>query len=180
MTEHGVKQQLKRLEGAYKPPTGDGRAIIRTWMDALDDVTDQELDDAVTRYIKGSSPYHPRPGQLRQLVLEARPADVVEGGSTVDDRMACAVCGAPPELLFPDGQPVPEAWKPKPMPRGLTATQMLEFSLANPPHPEMLKHAERGWVARVYYRHNHVEHERAGRPVFGEPPHWQPGDVVHG
>lgn len=175
MTEHGLKQQLKRLEGAYKPPSGDGEQILATWMDVLADVNDQELAEAVTRYMRGTSPYHPRPGQLRGMVLDARPEEKQErNGNLLDEHMACTVCGATPQLLFPDGQPVPESWQSPPMPPGLTASQMMAWGEQHPPHPQLLEQMARGWCPRYYYRHNRLAHEQAGAPMFGLPPYWRP------
>lgn len=138
LSEFAVRGQLRRLEGAYNPPQADAGRILETWREVLGDLTEAELADAVGAYLKSDRAYFPKPGQLRALAMQARGVDRNTATTVLENPDgSCAVCGAPVELLTPDGQPLP---------KGMDAA------------------AAR---ARYGHRHVRMEHDRTGAPMWG-------------
>jgi len=158
-TEWAIKEQLRRLEGAYTPPKAEGPMVVKTWVDVLDDVPDEDLRRAVSSYLKSDRSFHPKPGQIRviakkELVKAGEEAD--EGTLMANPDGSCAVCGAPIELLTAWGTPIPGDWSTPPMPAGLTALQMLAWAEENVDSRLIRSRARYG------HRHDFEAHERAG------------------
>ena len=72
LTDAGIRKAVAVLiEANFKPPA-DLDALLRSWLDRISDVEDDELLKAAGDWCAGNNSFFPRPGQLRHLATERR------------------------------------------------------------------------------------------------------------
>ena len=96
VTEMGAARAVRSLMQVYTQPR-DEDATVAAFRMVLDDVSDEELQSVVRQYLKSDRQYFPKPGTLRQMALENRPAAEAHTGPIGWDQLQdgpCPVCGA--------------------------------------------------------------------------------------
>lgn len=119
VTAMDARHQIGRLESAgYRLPDAGAERVAAAWVEALDGVAAEDLADAVTSYIQGTSSYWPKPGALRGLAIDAR-RDRLNGGQGGDLKSrylaweqshegGCPVCGAVMQIVQAGNRGVPD------------------------------------------------------------------------
>lgn len=76
ITDLHVRKAFRTLRAAgYKPPpTNELADAVELWADILSKFDPQELEAAVVKYAARDTPWFPKPGQIKALILFGRPA----------------------------------------------------------------------------------------------------------
>ena len=111
MNDLDLKREIRKLAIAYGKPESPEDETLGLWRHVLDGLSDKAITEAVSRYVRTSARYFPRPGQIREIALEIE-------SQTFGDRKPeepkeldgpCPVCGAVLQLARDNAQARDEA-----------------------------------------------------------------------